>query len=105
MVESAALNVRTAFGVLWEAKLRGEPFRLEDRARARRAFIHAAETSAEAVGLCYRVAGGTALFEAHRLERALRDVHATQGHAMLQVPMMEDAGRVGFGLAPKSPMF
>ena len=75
------------------------------RARVRRASVHAAESSVEAVGLCYRAAGGSALFVSAPFEAALRDVNATCGHLVFQRTMMEDAGRVVFGHAPTLPVF
>ncbi len=104
MVEAARLSVRHAFSLMWEEVQAGQAS-MESRARLRRASIHAVETSIEAVGLCYRAAGGAALFTAQPFERALRDVNAAGGHIVFQRAMMEDCGRVAMGLTPLLPMF
>lgn len=105
MVEAARLGVRDAFERLWrEVRDEGEAS-MEARARLRRASVHAVETSVEAVQMCYRAAGGTALFSDQPFERALRDVNAAAGHIVFQRAMMEDAGRVAMGLPPLLPMF
>ena len=73
--------------------------------RARRASVHAAEASVEAVDLCCRTAGGHALFESQPFERAQRDAHAIMGQIVLRRVAMEDAGRARLGLHPLSPTF
>ena len=105
LVQSGSLFLRQSFGEIWQTVQRGGPVDLDARARCRRAAVHAAEASAEAVDLCCRAAGGHALFESEPFERALRDVRAAQGHISLQRGAMEDAGRVAFGLPPLSPIF
>lgn len=104
MTEAARLAVRDAFARMWE-EVNAQAASLESRARLRRASVHAVETSIEAVGLCYRAAGGAALFEERSFERALRDVNAAGGHIVFQRAMMEDCGRVEMGLGPLLPMF
>jgi alkylation response protein AidB-like acyl-CoA dehydrogenase len=105
LAESGGLYVRQSIAAIWQAIERGEKIDLEKRARARRACVHAAEASVEAVDLCYRAAGGAALFQVQPFERALRDVHAAMGHFIFQRSAMEDAGRAALGLAPASPVF
>ena len=105
MIEAARDNLRTSFGVLWAAAQAGETAPMAARARVRRAIVHAAETSIEAVGLCYRAAGGSALFAGMPFEAALRDVNAMGGHLVFQRAMMEDAGRVALGQAPTLAVF
>lgn len=105
MVEAARISVRDAFSELWRQVSDDGSATMEARARLRRSSVHAVETSIEAVGMCYRAAGGTALFEDQAFERALRDVNAIGGHIVYQRPMMEDAGRVAMGLSPLLAMF
>jgi alkylation response protein AidB-like acyl-CoA dehydrogenase len=105
MVEAAILAVREAFLRVWTEICTEGAANLESRARVRRSSVHAVETAIEAVDICYREAGGSALFEDAPFERALRDVHAVGGHVVFQRAMMEDAGRVALGLAPLLPMF
>lgn len=105
LVESSRTNLRDAFGRLWALALAGEPAPMALRARVRRAVVHAAESSLEAVQLCARAAGGSALFAGAPFEAALRDVNAMCGHLVFQRTMMEDAGRVTFGQAPTLSVF
>src|SRR5579875_796812 len=105
LVESSSLNVRESFRMLWNKVAAGEQVPLEIKARVRRACAHAAQCAVEAVDLCYRSACGTAVFESAPFSRALRDVHAAASHITLRHTMMEEAGRVAFGLPPRSPLF
>jgi alkylation response protein AidB-like acyl-CoA dehydrogenase len=75
------------------------------RSRIRAAYVHGGESAAEAVALCYRAAGGAAIFEAAPFERALRDVNAVLCHLTLQHRMMELAGQVAFGMPLAHPLF
>lgn len=105
LVESAKLYLDDAIAALWRSILAGREIDPAQRKRARRACVQAAEASAEAVDLCYRAAGGHALFDSQPFGRALRDVHAAIAQITLQRSAMEDAGRAAFGLAPLSPVF
>jgi alkylation response protein AidB-like acyl-CoA dehydrogenase len=105
LIESSVLNVKEAFRRLWTKVVANEPVPLATRAHVRRACAHATECAVEAVHLCYRAAGGTAVFESAPFERALRDVNAAASHITLRYTMMEEAGRVAFGLPPRNPLF
>jgi indole-3-acetate monooxygenase len=105
LVESSGLNVRDAFRQLWERVVAGETVPDGMKAHVRRACAHATECAVEAVDLCYRAACGSAVFESAPFERALRDAHAAASHITLRQTMMEEAGRVAFGLRPRSPLF
>ena len=105
LAESGALYLRHGIDGIWQQIQSGVAPDPEWRLRSRRACVHAAEASVEAVDLCCRAAGGNALFQSQPFERAQRDVHATLGHIVLQRGAMEDAGRVAFGLQPLSPTF
>jgi len=103
--EAARLGVRDAFKQIWRTVCDGREASVASRARLRSAAVHAVEASIEAVQMCYRAAGGTALFVDRPFERALRDVHAMGGHIVCQRAMMEDAGRAQMGLPTLLPMF
>jgi alkylation response protein AidB-like acyl-CoA dehydrogenase len=105
LIDGARLGVRTAFSQLWQQVREDGKATMEARARLRRNAVHAVESSIEAVGMCYRVAGGTALFRDQPFERALRDVNAIGGHIVFQRAMMEDSGRVALGLPPLLAIF
>jgi alkylation response protein AidB-like acyl-CoA dehydrogenase len=105
MIEANRLTVKEAFRAVWIRIVAGESAPLEIRARLRRSIAHAAEGAVEAVQLCYRAAGGTAVYTSAPFERALRDVNTAATHIATRRIMMEEAGRVTFGLPPRTPLF
>lgn len=98
-------NVREVAQRMWDKAVSHAPFTLEDRVRARRAYCHAAETSVDAVKLCFDAAGGAAIFEKNRFDRAMRDVHAVSTHKILSRRFIELAGQAEFGLEITNPLF
>jgi indole-3-acetate monooxygenase len=105
MVEGNRLAVKDSFAALWSKVVARQTVPLEVRARVRRTVALAAECALEAVQLCYRAAGGTAIYESAPFGRALRDVNAAATHIATRRIMMEEAGRVAFGLPPRTPVF
>lgn len=105
LVEAGRANVDAAFDNLWQTVVEAREPDLAQRARLRRACAYAAESSAEAVRICYRAAGSAALFDSLPFEAALRDVHAMNGHLVFQQRMMADAGRVMLGENPTIAIF
>ncbi|MET0546841.1 MAG: acyl-CoA dehydrogenase family protein [Caulobacterales bacterium] len=103
--ESGHLNAKEAFRSIWISTQAGAPISMEQRARARRAYVHAVEASIEAVRLCCEAAGGAAVFERYPFARALRDVHAVHAHIVLSRRFMEMAGQAAFGLPIAHPIF
>jgi 3-hydroxy-9,10-secoandrosta-1,3,5(10)-triene-9,17-dione monooxygenase len=79
----------------------GRAATMEDKVRWRRDSAFAVRMSVRAVDLLFSGAGGSAIVETHPLQRALRDIHAAQGH----IGLNWDAngimyGRVALGLDP-----
>lgn len=105
MIEAARLGAREACSRLWAEVCTQGSATLESRARLRGSMVHAVDTGIDAVSLCYREAGGSAVFQSAPFERALRDVHAIGGHVVFQRAMMEDVGRAALGLKPMLAMF
>lgn len=105
MTEAVNLATQDAFSQLWKEVSEDGEATMETRARIRRAMVHAVDSCIEVVSMCYRAAGGSALFQSERFERALRDVYAVGGHVVFQRTMMEDAGRIELGLKPVLPLF
>jgi alkylation response protein AidB-like acyl-CoA dehydrogenase len=105
MIEANGFAVKESFRALWAKVVAGETVPLEMRARVRRIVAHAAECAVKAVQLCYGAAGGTAVYASAPFERALRDVNAAATHITVRRVMMEEAGRVAFGLRPRTPLF
>ena len=78
---------------------------LVDRARWRRDGAYAAQLAARAVDIVFAGTGGSAIHEAHPLQRALRDVHAANGHIGVSWDLNGGIyGRVALGLAPDFPL-
>lgn len=105
MIEAVHVATRDAGSRLWNEVCAHGEASMETRARLRRAIAHASDSCIEAVSLCYREAGGSAVFQSAPFERALRDIYTIGGHASVQRSMMEDSGRVVLGLKPLSAMF
>jgi alkylation response protein AidB-like acyl-CoA dehydrogenase len=105
MLEASRSSLAEAVRAVADAADRGEPVGLAERARLRRAQVHAGETAVDIVDRLYRTAGAAALFESAPFERRLRDVHALVQQVWLQRATMEDAGRVRLGLAPRRRTF
>ncbi len=103
--ESAHLNIRDAFRGLWESVLENQSPAPDQRARSRRAMVHAVESSVQAVTLCTEAAGGSAVYQKWPFARALSDVHALQGHAVLSRRFMEFAGQAMLGDPVEHPIF
>ncbi|HUK58395.1 MAG TPA: hypothetical protein VLV50_04130 [Stellaceae bacterium] len=78
---------------------------LIDRARWRRDGAYAAQLAARAVDIVFAGTGGGAINETHPLQRALRDVHAANGHIGVSWELNGGIyGRVALGLAPDFPL-
>jgi alkylation response protein AidB-like acyl-CoA dehydrogenase len=105
LVEAAHVSARDAGVRLWDEVCTNGEARMDTRTRLRRALVHAVDSCIEAISLCYREAGGSAVYRSAPFERALRDIYTIGGHAVVQRSMMEDAGRAALGLKPLSPMF
>jgi alkylation response protein AidB-like acyl-CoA dehydrogenase len=105
MVEAVEASLRQAISRAWEDVCTTGQLAMENRLRFRRALAHAVDTCIEAVGLCYRAAGGSAVHQSEPFERAMRDVHTIGAHMAVQRGIMEQAGAVALGVASASPMF
>ena len=71
---------------------------LDTRARLRLAATHLTRTAADVTRTAYDLAGGTAVYASHPLQRRLRDAHVATQHMMIAPPTYELAGRVLLGL-------
>jgi len=76
-----------------------------DKARWRRDGAYAAQLAARAVDIVFAGTGGSAIHEAHPLQRALRDIHAANGHIGVSWDLNGAIyGRVALDLAPDFPL-
>lgn len=103
--ESASLHVKEAFRPIWDNAMSARPPTIEQRGRARRAYVLATEQSVEAVELCYHSAGGAAVFDSNVYHRNLSDVHVISMHQLLQRKTMEKCGQAALGLIVADPFF
>ncbi|MGI9596366.1 MAG: acyl-CoA dehydrogenase family protein, partial [Acidimicrobiales bacterium] len=103
-VRSARAFIAQTVADCWTSASAG---RIEDEQRRllRLAANNAVERSAAAVDLCYRAAGGTAVYRTSPLQRIFRDTHVATQHAMTAPRMMEPLGRMLFGLPTNTSQF
>jgi 3-hydroxy-9,10-secoandrosta-1,3,5(10)-triene-9,17-dione monooxygenase len=77
----------------------------DEKVRWRRDGAFAVRMSVRAVDILFAGAGGSAIAETHPLQRALRDIHAAQGHIGLNWDLNGTMyGRVALGLGPDFPL-
>ncbi len=77
---------------------------LDIRARLRLAATHLTRTAADVTRTVYDLAGGTAVYASHPLQRRFRDAHVATQHMMIAPPTWELAGRVLLGLPTDSAL-
>ena len=100
LIESGHQYLTVSMQALWQAGAEGREPTVEQRAHARLAATHATAGAAEAVLLCYRCAGSTALYDRNPLQRLLRDVNAATQHYGISGAGYEMAGRALLGMPP-----
>ena len=100
LIESGHHYLQASMQELWQAGAAGLAPTVEQRAQARLAAVQATAGAAEAVLLCYRHAGSSALYRGNPLERVLRDVNAATQHYGISTAGYEMAGRVLLGMEP-----
>ncbi len=87
-----------AIEALWERAERNERASKQQRALARLAATHAAQSAIRATDIAYSLAGGSAIYKKNPFERRFRDIHALSAHFMIGPSSLEAAGRALFGL-------
>jgi alkylation response protein AidB-like acyl-CoA dehydrogenase len=100
LIEAGHHYLLESMQALWEAGEAGSAPTVRQRAHARLAAVHATAGAAEAVLLCYRGAGSTALSRGNPLQRLLRDVNAATQHYGISAAGYEMAGRALLGMEP-----
>jgi alkylation response protein AidB-like acyl-CoA dehydrogenase len=78
---------------------------LDQRSAVRLAAANAAEASVSAVDLCFRSAGGTAVYDTSPLQKCLRDVHVAQAHMMTSDRNLITYARLRFGLPAQTALW
>lgn len=81
----------------------GEPWKLEERARARAEVSAVAQLARETIDLLAQASGGSSVYSSAPIQRIARDIHAANLHALIYPPAnFEIYGRVLCGLEPNT---
>jgi alkylation response protein AidB-like acyl-CoA dehydrogenase len=97
-LEAGRALVAREIATAWDRANRGESFDAPLRARLRAAATHLVRTASDVVRSAYDMAGGTAVYSIHPLQRRLRDAHVATQHMMVGPSTWELTGRVLLGL-------
>ncbi|PID20114.1 acyl-CoA dehydrogenase [Sporosarcina sp. P3] len=84
----------------WESILKGEGVSADQTSTLRLAAAHAAREGASAVQSAYLLAGTSAIYDGHPLQRYLRDAMVVTQHAFLNESMYDGAGSIHLGVPP-----
>lgn len=87
-------------GQVWRSILAGDPVTPEQVAQLRLAAVDAARAGDWVVQQMYGLAGTTAIYSSHPLQRYLRDAAVVRQHAFLGEGIYDGAGAVALGVAP-----
>jgi alkylation response protein AidB-like acyl-CoA dehydrogenase len=88
----------------WARTRAGEPVPLDQRAAIVLAAAHAAQTGAEVTDAMFGVAGSSAVFARHPLERLFRDSQVIRQHGFVCAGRYETAAQVALGVEPDLPL-
>ncbi|HEX5119708.1 MAG TPA: acyl-CoA dehydrogenase family protein [Pseudonocardiaceae bacterium] len=82
----------------------GEPWKLEERARARMDVAAAAQLAKESVDILAHASGGSSIYRDAPIQRISRDIQAGNQHALIYPPTAYELyGRILCGLEPDTP--
>lgn len=87
-------------GQAWQTILAGDPVTPEQVAMLRLAAVDAARAGDAVVQQMYGLAGTTAIYSSHPLQRYLRDAAVVRQHAFLGEGIYDGAGAVALGVPP-----
>lgn len=87
-----------AIDTAWRTLERGDQPADPERALIRLAASTAVQGAAKAVDTAYNLAGGSAIYSKHTLQRRFRDIHTLTAHVMIGPSSFEAAGRALLGL-------
>ncbi len=97
-LESARALVDVTVAQAWADAVSGTPLGIAIRARLRLAATHLTRTAADVTRAAYDMAGGSAVYASHPLQRRFRDAHVATQHMMVAAPTYELAGRALLGV-------
>ena len=95
---AARAFVFDAAGELWDSLRAGELLTVGQRARMSSAVHQAFRSGLSVVDTTFRLAGGSALYDASPLQRCLRDLHAGAQHIAVGLGQERSVGRVRLGV-------
>jgi alkylation response protein AidB-like acyl-CoA dehydrogenase len=87
---------------LWQTLLRGDALSLDLRSRFRQCNLHGFHAARDVTDSMYALAGSTALYRPHPLERAFRDQAVAANHLLVREGGYAEIGRVSLGIDPQS---
>jgi alkylation response protein AidB-like acyl-CoA dehydrogenase len=85
---------------VWNSIVAGNPVTPEQTSLLRLSAIHVSQAGAEVVQSAYSLAGTTAIYLRHPLQRYLRDSMVVTQHAFLSEGLYDGAGSVFLGVQP-----
>lgn len=85
---------------VWDSILKGNPVTAEQTSLLRLSAIHVSQAGAAVVQSAYGLAGTTAIYLRHPLQRYLRDAMVVTQHAFLSEGLYDGAGSVFLGVPP-----
>lgn len=97
-LEAARALVHADIAAGWALATAGTALDVAARARLRRAATYLVRTAADVTRTAYDLAGGSAVYASHPLQRRFRDAHVATQHMMVAPATYELTGRVLLGL-------
>ena len=98
LLSSARAFLVDEVATAWDTTQTGTKVSVEQRARLRLACSHAAEATTEAVDLCHRAGGGSAVYASSPLQRCSRDVHTASAHLLISDRNLLTYAKLALGL-------
>lgn len=99
-LRSARAFFYEATDAAWESIMKGDGVSADQTSTLRLAAVQATRAGAEAVQAAYMLAGTSAIYDGHPLQRHLRDAMVVTQHAFLNESIYDGAGSVMLGVPP-----
>jgi len=97
LYQSARAYLHEVARQMWDEVSAGTPISEETEARRRLACVNAAEACERVVDSMFRLAGTSAIYAGHPLDRCLRDIHTVNQHLAVSPVWWEKTGQFYFG--------
>jgi alkylation response protein AidB-like acyl-CoA dehydrogenase len=89
----------------WQDALAGRVHDFHRTTRRHQAAVWVTDTCAHVIEVCYRLGGGSSVYESSPLQRRLRDISAATQHASVHLRHYLTAGAQRLGHEPVHPLF